>query len=197
ANARVRSCHCAGYPGGSAAVLFRGTSYSQTLARSVWRACSGLRPNIAGRSAALERLIDGDKHLPDRELVHALAAPVQMAFAAELLAWQARQRVLHHPYIAALLNGAGVIPRLREAADWPGADQARAGRTVNGNGRATAGSGKVRDRSIRPDIDSGAGQQSSQLGPVKPAIQSLNRWIGGRPQSVEIGALGRIPRAPN
>src|SRR5262245_40469663 len=53
------------------------------------------------RVADRERLVDGRKHLPRRQFIQAPAVTLEMAFAAELAARQARQRILHDPCVAA------------------------------------------------------------------------------------------------
>src|SRR3954470_2477703 len=90
--------------------------------------------NFRARHGAIHR----DQHLRRGELVEAFAEALEMAFAAELLAWQAGLRVLHHPDIAPVLNGAGSIPRPGKTADRPRTDQTRAGRAVERDGRSAA-----------------------------------------------------------
>src|SRR5262249_49520901 len=71
-----------------------------------------------GRRAS-ECLIDHGENRAQRQLIEAAAIAVEMAFATEFLARQARQRILHHPDITAVLDRAGMIPRVGEAADGP------------------------------------------------------------------------------
>ena len=118
-----------------------------------------MRRELGFQSVVTERLIHGREHLRNGEFIEALAAAVEMAFAAELLAGQARQGILHHPDVTATLDCAGVIPRPRKASHRPRADQSRAGRTVKGHSGATTRGGQMGDRGIRPDIDGSAAQE--------------------------------------
>jgi Protein of unknown function (DUF3300) len=71
-------------------------------------AAAGARAN----SSPSERLIDHPQDGVGRKLVQTAAVAVQVPLATELLARQARQRILHHPNVTAMLNGAGGVPRL-------------------------------------------------------------------------------------
>ena len=146
---------------------------------------------VAVRTRDAERLIDRVQHRAERELVEAVAVTVEMAFATELLARQARQRILHHPDIAAVLDRAGMIPRLGEAADRPRSHQAGAGRTVERDGRTAAAGGQMRHRGIRADIDGGTLEQGGEAWPV----EVRSRITGGSPdphKAVDIGPLRGI-----
>src|SRR5262245_18285857 len=115
-----------------------------------------------------------------------------MAFATELLARQARQRILHHTDIAAALDRAGMIPRFSEAADGPRSDQAGTGRTVKRDGRAAAPGGEMGHGSIGADIDGGTLEKGCQPRPVETPAHADYRRVGGPPEAIDIGLLGRL-----
>src|SRR5262245_63491245 len=115
-----------------------------------------------------------------------------MAFATELLAWQARQRILHHPDIAATLDRAGMIPGFSEAADGPRSDQAGAGRTVKRDGRAAAPGGEMGHGSIGADIDGGTLEQSRYARPVETPAHAGDRRVGGPPDAIDVRLLGGL-----
>src|SRR5260370_38064285 len=90
-----------------------------------------------------QRLVDSLQNRADRQLVKTLAVTLKMAFAAELLAWQAGQRVLHHPRIGAPLYRAGRMPGLDQSTRRPRPDQPGAGRAVGRTSRAPPGPGAM------------------------------------------------------
>src|SRR4029450_8201533 len=116
-----------------------------------------------------------------------------MAFATELLARQARQRILHHPDIAAALDRAGMSPRFSEAADGPRSDQAGAGRTVKRDGRAAAPGGEMRHGSIGADIDGGTLEQSRQARPVETPAHANYCPARGPPGAIDVRLPGGLP----
>src|SRR5947207_5503104 len=146
-------------------------------------------------ACAPQRRVDGDQHLCGGELIEAAAVALEMALAAEVLARLARQRMLQHPDITAVLDGAVRRPRQLEAADRPWADQVRAGGAVARNGRAAARSRKMRHRRIGPDKDGGTADQARELRPIELAVEALDDCIERAPQPIEIGPLGRIRSA--
>src|SRR5262249_54184743 len=115
-----------------------------------------------------------------------------MAFATELLARQARQRILYHPDIAAALDRAGRIPRFSEAADGPRSGRAGAGRTVKRDGRAAAPGGEMGHGSIGADIDGGTLEQGCQARPVEAPAHADYRRVGGPPKAIDVGLLGGL-----
>src|SRR5262245_7746910 len=101
-----------------------------------------------------------------------------MAVAAELLARQAWQRILHHPDIAAALDCAGGLPWRVEAADGPRTDQSRAGRSIEGDRRAATAGREMAHGGVGTDINLGAREQRRELRPVEPAIEPVHRRLG-------------------
>lgn len=94
--------------------------------------------------SASQRAIHYSEHLCRRQLIHATTEAVEVTLAAKLLARKARERILHHPDVAAVLHCARVIPRPLETADRPGADQARTRRAVESDGPTARGRRKMR-----------------------------------------------------
>src|SRR6202521_2466234 len=86
-----------------------------------------------------QRLIDRGEHPGERQLVETLAVTLKMSRAAELLAGQARQWILHHPYMVAPLPVGGRLPHRRKPADPPRSDPVWACRAIQCHGR-TSGS---------------------------------------------------------
>ena len=92
----------------------------------------------------LQRPIHYGEHLCRWQLIHATAEAVEVTLAAKLLARKARERILHHPHVAAVLHSARMIPRLHETAYRPGPDQARTRRAVESDGCTARGRRKMR-----------------------------------------------------
>src|SRR5260221_6735353 len=112
-----------------------------------------------------------------------------MAFAAELLAWQAGQRVLHHPHIGAPLYRPGGMPGLDQSARRPRPDQPGAGRAVERNSRAAAGCGEMGHRGIGADINRRALEECSQTRPVEPTANPRHCGLATTPEAINIGLL--------
>src|SRR5712672_461390 len=102
-----------------------------------------------------------------------------MAFATEFLARQARQRILYHPDIAAVLDRAGMIPRVGEAADGPRPDQTGAGRTVKGDCRAAARRRQMVNGGVGADIYGGPLMQGCEPPQVEPAEHANHAGSSG------------------
>ena len=113
-----------------------------------------------------------------------------MAFATELLAGEAWLRILHDPDIAAVLDGSGPIPGPHKTTDRPGADQTRAGRAIERNSRASACSGKMGGRGIRPNVNGRPLEQPRKFGPIE--MNAGDRRASGLPEAVQIGPLRGI-----
>src|SRR5262249_32662440 len=145
---------------------------------------NGFDPN------ALQRAIDRHQNLLCSELVKAATEAREVTLAAELLTWKARLRILHHPYVAALLDAAGRIPRPLKAPHRPGADQAPAGRAIERYSRAAGRCGRVGRGRIRPHVPPRAPEQGCKLGPAEP--HPPHGRCGTIPNPVEIGALRRV-----
>src|SRR5499433_4504807 len=146
----------------------------------------------AGGRRASQCLIDHVENRAQRQLIEAAAITFEMAFATELLARQARQRILYHPDITAVLDRAGMIPRLGEAADRPRSDQAGAGRTVKRDGRAAAPGGEMGHGGIGADIDGGTLEQGCQARPVETPAHADYHRVSRAPKAIDIGLLGSL-----
>src|SRR5262245_61720095 len=92
-----------------------------------------------------------------------------------------------------MLHGAGMLPRLAQAADRPWADQPRAGRPIKGDGGAAASGREMGYRRVGPDINGSAPEKGRQAGPIEaPALANDGR-VGRSPKPLDILSLGRIP----
>src|SRR5262249_39340855 len=116
-----------------------------------------------------------------------------MALATELLTRQARQRILYHPDIAAVLDRAGMIPGFGEAADGPRPDQTGAGRTVKRDCRAAAPGREMGHGGVGADIDGGALEQGCQARPVETPAHADHRRLVGPPRAIDVGLPRRLP----
>src|SRR5262245_3574215 len=92
-----------------------------------------------------------------------------------------------------MLHGAGMLPRLAQAADRPWADQPRAGRPIKGDGRAAASGREMGYRRVGPDINGSAPEKGRQAGPIEAPALANDRRVGGGPKPVDIISLGRVP----
>ena len=143
------------------------------------------------RFAELRPAPDRRHRAPGLPKAHqATAVAVEVAFTAKLFARQAGQRVLHHPHVAAVLNGADAVPHLRKPALGPGAGALRIGRTVQSHGRAAAGGGEMGHRRIGADIDRGAGEQGGKARPIERA--ALADHLERAEDAFDIGLLGGV-----
>src|SRR5262249_42717281 len=133
-------------------------------------------------------LIDRGYDLSDRQFVETLATTVEPALAAFQLARQARQRILHEPYIAPLLNRAGRLPWRFEAAPGPRAPQPRACGAVKREGRRTGRRGQVCNRGIGSDIDARTTDQRREFRPGELAVEPHHARIA--PHRVEVVTIG-------
>ena len=113
---------------------------------------------------------------------------VDAALAAFQLAGQARQRVLHQPDVAAMLDRAGRSPWRIEAADWPWPPNAWVCRSVQRHRLRGLGGGEVGDGGIRTDIDARAADQGGKLRPGDLAVETPDLAVA--PDLIEIGAVG-------
>src|SRR5260370_6869356 len=139
-----------------------------------------------------QRLVDSLQNRADRQLVKTAAVTFKMAFAAELLAWQAGQRVLHHPHIGAPLYRPGGMRGLDQSARRPRPDQPGAGRIVERNSRAAAGCGEMSHRGIGSDINRRALEECSQTWPVEPTANPRHCGLATTPEAINIGLLGGV-----
>ena len=145
--------------------------------QSLWREFSGLG----------QRLIGGGQHLLGAQFLQADAFAADMPLAALEGAGQARQRILHDPDVAAILDRAARLPRRVHAADRPGSPDAGIGRPEQRHRRAARGGGEMGDRGVGPDIDARACEQ-------RDVARPRQRMDGGGalPQRFEIAALRRV-----
>src|SRR5262249_12089768 len=111
-------------------------------------------------------------------------------FATLLLARQTRQRILHQPHIATMLDGARRHPRLLQAANWPWPPDPRIRWAIECNCRTSGPCSKVRDRRIRADIDLSSRQVGSDLAPAQVTIETQHRCCHALPNRIEIRLLG-------
>src|SRR5581483_10846326 len=151
------------------------------------------RTNASGSTTVrLQGLIDRGQYLLGGKLIETLAAAVEMALAAELFTRQTRQRVLHHPNIAAVLDRTGMRPGFLQASHRPRPDQAWAGRPVERHRRAADAGCKMGHGGIRSHIDGRALEQGCEARPVEPAAFADDRRLRRRPKAVHVGAFGRV-----
>ena len=118
-----------------------------------------------------ERLLHRCDYLRRWQFIETRAGAFKPPLAAFELTRRAGERVLHQPDIAAALHGPGGRPDGVEAARRPWAPKPRVGRSVERDGRAARGGGKVRDRSIGPDINARIRQECGQLRPIQLAVE--------------------------
>src|SRR5262249_14709591 len=115
-----------------------------------------------------------------------------MPVAPQPLAREARQRILHHPDVAAALDRAGACPRAIKPADRPRPDHMRACGPVEPDRRTAGGGRQMGHRGVGTDIDRGAADERRELWPVELAVDTLDRRRDAVPQAIEIVSLGWV-----
>ena len=132
------------------------------------------------------------------KFVEARAAAADIALATFEGAGHARQRILHDPDIAAVLNRAARRPRCCESADRPRSPDAWIRRAKQGDRPTSGGGGKMRHRCVGPDIDARPRKQIHHLGPLNLMNRQRRRARRPRDSGVRLrpGRRLRPPRRP-